>query len=83
MKKLLALILAVAVLGLNVAPAGEVKKKPLKVEQAVELEERQEKDREQVKDTEAGIKNGYGILNMALIIGVGYLIYDRIENNDD
>ncbi|MGB3120000.1 MAG: hypothetical protein WBE58_14360 [Verrucomicrobiales bacterium] len=82
MKKLVALTLAVAVLGMNVAQAGEVKKKPLKVQQAVELQQKQDKDYEEVKTTEAGIKNGYGLMNMALIIGVGYLVYDRIENND-
>ncbi len=86
MKKIVAFLLILACLNLPVANylhAGEVQKKPLQLEEMVELAQEQVQDYEETRNTEAGIANGYGILTLALAIGVGYLIYDQVNDDDD
>lgn len=86
MKKIVASLLILAFLNLPVANylrAGEVQKKPLQIEEMVDLAREQVKDYEETKNTEAGIANGYGILTLALAVGVGYLIYNEVQDDDD
>ncbi|MCB1232538.1 MAG: hypothetical protein KDN19_19985 [Verrucomicrobiae bacterium] len=86
MKKIVAFLLILACLNLPVANylrAGEVQKKPLKFDEMVELAKEQVQDYAETRDTEAGIANGYGLLTLALAIGVGYLVYDQVNNNDE
>ena len=39
-------------------------------------------DYQDIKDIEAGLKDGYGILILLLVVGVGYLIYDQTKGED-
>ena len=86
MKTFVAILSLFALMNLTVAKyatAGEVAKKPLNLQEMVELNNEQAQDFEAVKDTEAGIANGYGLFTLALAIGVGYLVYDEIQNEDE
>ena len=85
MKQFVSILTLFALLNLSVANysfAGEVEKKPLKLEEMVVLAQEEAQDFEATRKTEAGIQDGYGILALALAIGVGYLVYDQIENDD-
>ncbi len=86
MKKIVAFMLILAFLNLPVASslrAGEVQKKPLQMEEMVDLAREQVQDFQETRTTEAGVANGYGILTLALAIGVGYLIYEEVQDRDD
>jgi len=86
MKKLVTLLLILAFVHLPVSGylrAAEVQKKPLNLEEMVGLAREQVKDFEETKNTEAGIANGYGILTLALVIAVGYVVYEQIQDRDD
>jgi hypothetical protein len=86
MKKLFTLFLMAACLHLPVAAhlrAGEIKKKPLNLDEMVVLAREQVKDYEETKNTEAGIANGYGLLTLALAIAAGYLISEQLSDDDD
>ncbi|NNE90015.1 MAG: hypothetical protein HKN23_00060 [Verrucomicrobiales bacterium] len=75
-----------AILTLSFAPfaqAGEVKKQPLKIEQAVELAAEEAVDFEDVKNTEGGIQNGYGLMGLALAVLAGYFIKEQIDDEDE
>lgn len=84
MKKFIASLLILACLNLSTGGflhAGEVQRKPLKVEEMVELAQEQANDYEETKETEAGMKNGYGLLTIALVGVVTYVIIEQA--NDD
>ena len=85
MKHFVSFFTILAVLNLsfaNFSIGGEVEKKPLKLEEMVVLAQEEARDFEETRETEAGVQNGYGMLALALAIGVGYLVYDQIENRD-
>ena len=84
MKKFIASLLILACLNLPMAGtlhAGEVQKKPLKTEEMVELAREQVKDYQETRNTEAGMKDGYGLLTIALVGVVAYVIVEQA--NDD
>ena len=84
MKKLIASLLILACLNLSTAgmlSAGEVQKKPLKAEEMAELAQEQVKDYQETRHTQAGMKDGYGILTIALVGVVAYVIVEQA--NDD
>ena len=84
MKKFIASLLTLACLNLPMAGtlhAGEVQKKPLKTEEMVELAREQVKDYQETRNTEAGMKDGYGLLTIALVGVVTYVIIEQA--NDD
>ncbi len=86
MKHFVTLLAIATLLNLSVAGysvAGPVKKQPLQVQELVALQEKQATDHQDIEGIEAGIKDGYGILIILLIVGVGYLIYDQINEDDD
>lgn len=87
MKKFVALLSILALFSVTFAPysatAGEVKKQPLKLDEAMELYQEQSADFTQIQDTEAGIKNGYGILGLALIAVVAVVAIEQIEKDSD
>ena len=85
MKHFVTILAMVTMLNLSVAGygvAGTVKKQPLKVQEMVALQEMQTADYQDIKDIEAGLKDGYGILILLLVVGVGYLIYDQTKGED-
>jgi hypothetical protein len=84
MKHFVTLLAMVTLLNLSVAGysvAGTVKKQPLQVQEIVALQEKQAADHQDVEDIEAGLKGGYGILILLLVVGVGYLIYDQTQDD--
>ena len=86
MKHFVTLLAMVALLNLGVASygvAGTVKKQPLQVQEMVALQEMQVADYQDIEDIEAGLKDGYGILVLLLVIGVGYLIVEQLNEDDD
>ena len=86
MKHFVTLLAMAALLNFSVAGysvAGTVKKQPLQVQEMVALQEKQAADHQDIEDIEAGLKDGYGILVLLLVVGVGYLIYDQSKDNDD
>ncbi len=86
MKIIVSFLSIFALFALTVAPyaqGGEVKKQPLKMDEAVELYQEQAQDFKEVKDTEAGMQNGYGLLGLGLAVLVGYIVADQIDDNDD
>ena len=64
------------------ASGGEVKKTPLKIEEAVQLLEEQNADFEEVKHTEAGAQGGTGLLGIALALAAGYYIAENLDEDD-
>ncbi len=73
----------VTLLNLSVAGysiAGTVKKQPLQVQEIVALHEQQAADHQDIEDIEAGLKGGYGVLILLMVVGVGYLIYDQTQD---
>ncbi|MDA7673085.1 hypothetical protein OAK81_00980 [Verrucomicrobiales bacterium] len=86
MKQIFSIFAIVALVTLTFAPythAGEVKKQPLKIEQAVELYKKQAQDFEEVKHTEAGLQNGYGLLGLGLAVLAGYVIKEQLDDSND
>ena len=85
MKHFVTLLAMVTLLNMSVAGysiAGTVKKQPLQVQELVALQKKQAADHQDVEDIEAGLKDGYGILVLLLVVGVGYLIYDQANDDD-
>ena len=85
MKKIFKFLLVLALAPLALGPmtyAGEVEKQPLKMEQQQELSREQAEDHPEVRHVTAGITSGYGIIQLAAAIGVGYLFYDLIADDD-
>lgn len=86
MKKLFAFFALAAMANLSIASysmGGEVKKQPLQLEEQAELSKQQADDHPQVRHIAAGVTSGYGLVQLAAAIGVGYLTYDQIFNDDD
>jgi hypothetical protein len=79
-KVLLVIALANVALG-TVSYGGEVKKQPLKMEEKQELSEEEAKDHPDVRHVAAGLTSGYGIIQLAAAVGIGYLVYDQIEGD--
>jgi len=84
MKKIFTFFALVAVANLSLAShslAGEVKKQPLQLEEKVELTKQEAQDHPEVQHIAAGVTSGYGIIQLAAALGVGYLAYEQL--NDD
>jgi len=84
MKHFVTLLVIVTLLNLGVAGyavAGPVEKQPLQIQEMVALQEKQAADHKDIEDIEAGIKDGYGILILLLVVGVGYLVYDQVQSD--
>lgn len=76
-------LVAIASLVLTpLANGGEVKKKPLKIEQAVQLFEEQKEDIKDLKLTEAGRRRGSGLLGLAAAAAAGYYLYENLDEDD-
>ena len=86
MKHFVTLLAMVTLLNLSVAGygiAGTVKKQPLQAQEMVALQVTKAADYQDIEDIEAGIKDGYGILILLLVVGVGYLIYQQVNDDDE
>jgi len=84
MKKFTTFFLFLALTNLPMAGylrAGEVKKKPLQLEEMVELAREQDKDYEETRNIEAGIANGYGIMTLALAAVVVFVVSEQLSND--
>lgn len=83
MKKVFTFFALVAVANLSLASysiGGEVKKQPLQLEEKIELTKQEAKDHPEVKHIAAGVTSGYGIIQLAAAIGVGYLVYEQVND---
>lgn len=84
MKQIFSIFLVLAMLNLSFANFSfgrEVEKKPLKLEEMVELAKEQAKDYQETRETDAGLQDGYGILALAMAAAIGYFVYDQIQND--
>ena len=85
MKKFFAILALIALANFNLATlsiGGENKKQPLQLEEKVELTKQEAKDHPEVRYVTAGVTSGYGIIQLAAIVGVGYLAYDQLTDDD-
>lgn len=83
MKHFVSILTLFAILNLSFANftlGGEVEKKPLKLEEMVVLAQEEARDFEKTRDTEAGLQDGYGILSLALVAVVAYVIIDQVQD---
>jgi hypothetical protein len=84
MKKFFAILALVALTNFNLATlsiGGENKKQPLQIEQKVELTKQEAEDHPEVRYVTAGVTSGYGIIQLAALVGVGYLAYEQITDD--
>lgn len=84
MKKFFATLALVALANFNftsLSVAGENKKQPLQLEEKIELVKQEAEDHPEVRYIAAGLTNGYGIIQLAAIVGAGYLAYDQISGD--
>ena len=85
MKKFFAILALAALANFNLTTlsiGGENKKQPLQLEEKVELTKQEAEDHPEVRYVAAGVTSGYGIIQLAAIVGAGYLAYDQIEGDD-
>jgi len=85
MKKIFTFFALVAVANLSLASysiGGEVKKQPLQLEEKVELTKQEAQDHPEVQHIAAGVTSGYGIIQLAAALGVGYLAYEQLTDDD-
>jgi hypothetical protein len=85
MKKFFAILALVALANVNLATlsiGGENKKQPLQMEEKVELAKQEAKDHPEVRYITAGVTSGYGIVQLAAMVGAGYLAYDQFTDDD-
>ena len=85
MKKIFAILALIALANFNfttLSIGGENKKQPLQLEEKMELTKQEAKDHPEVCYVVAGITNGYGIIVLAAVAGVGYIVYDQISDDD-
>jgi hypothetical protein len=84
MKHFVSILTLFAILNLsfaNFSLGGEVEKKPLKLEEMFVLAQEEVQDFEKTRDTEAGLNDGYGILALALIGVVTWVIVDQVNED--
>ena len=85
MKKFFAIFALVALANFNftaLSIGGENKKQPLQLEEKVELTKQEAKDHPEVRYVTAGVTSGYGIIQLAALVGAGYLAYDQFTDDD-
>lgn len=85
MKQFFSVFLVLAMLNLSFANfsfGGEVEKKPLQLEEMIELAKEQANDYQETRETDAGLKDGYGVLALAMAAAIGYFVYDQIQDDD-
>ena len=85
MKKIFTFFALVALANLSLASyslGGEVKKQPLQLEEKAALTKQEAKDHPEVQHIAAGVTSGYGIIQLAAALGVGYLAYEQISDDD-
>ena len=84
MKKFFTFFALAAVANLSLASysiGGEVKKQPLQLEEKVELTKQEAQDHPEVQHIAAGVTSGYGIIQLAAALGVGYLAYEQLTDD--
>ena len=85
MKKIFAILALVALANFNLATlsiGGENKKQPLQLEEKVELTKQEAKDHPELRYVAAGVTSGYGIIQLAAIVGAGYIAYEQLTDDD-
>lgn len=83
MKKFFTFFVLVTLANLSLASysiGGEIKKQPLQLEEKIELTKQEAEDHPEVQHIAAGVASGYGIIQLAAILGVGYLVYDQLKD---